>query len=92
MNFLAWLLALTIMVTVMIKAVDFHNASICRQKAWLKGTELQTGTLLYRPKDFAQSGDIGCKLYVVRRKQKVSWRLLPNLKQHAFNLPLTGKI
>jgi len=92
MNFLAWLLALTLLVTVMIKAVAFHQATVCRQKAWLKGTELQTGTLLYHPKDFAQSGDRACRLYVVRKKQKVSWKRLPNLRTNAFNLALEGKI
>lgn len=92
MNFLAWFLALTIMVTVMIEAVVFQQATVCRQKAWLKGTELQTGSLLYRPKDYAQAVDPGCKLHVTRKHQKVTWRRLPNLGNHEFILPLRGKI
>ena len=92
MNLVAWLVALTLMVTIMIKAVAFHQATVCRQKAWLKGTELQTGTLLHRPKEFVQSGDLSCKVYVVRKHNRVSWRRLPNVKSHDFNLPLRGKI
>jgi hypothetical protein len=92
MNLLAWLLALTLMVIVMVEAVAFHQATVCRQKAWLKSTELQTSTLLHRPKDFAQSIDTKCKLYVVLKQKRVSWRRLPNLSKHSFNLPLSGKI
>ena len=92
MNLLAWLLALTLMVTVMVEAVAFHQAAVCRQKAWLKGTELQTSTLLHRPKEFAQSIDTSCKLYVVLKQKKVTWIRMPNLSKHTFNLPLSGKI
>lgn len=92
MNFLAWALAFTLMVIVMIEAVVFHQATVCRQKAWLKSTELQTSTLLYRPKEHAQLVDPGCQVYVVLKNKKVSWRRLPNLSRHAFNLPLSGKI
>jgi hypothetical protein len=92
LNLIAWVLALTLMVTVMIEAVVFHQATVCRQKAWLKGVELQTGTLLHRPKDQALGLDAGCKLYVVRKHQRISWKRLPNLKTHEFVLPLKGKL
>lgn len=92
MNLLVWPLALTLMVTVMVEAVAFHQATVCRQKAWLKGTELQTSTLLYRPKDYARSMDTSCKLYVVLKHKRVSWHRLPNLNSHSFNLPLRGKL
>ena len=92
MNLIAWCLALALMVTVMIEAVAFQQATVCRQKAWLKGTELQTSTLLYRPKVQAQAFDLGCKLYLKRHHKKVTWRRLPNVKQHHFSLALEGKI
>lgn len=92
MNLIAWCLTLALMVTVMFEAVVFQRATVCRQKAWLKSTELQTGTLLYRPKEFAQSVDASCKLYVARKNGRVSWKRLPNLKSHEFSLPLRGKI
>ena len=92
MNLIAWTLALTLMVAVMIEAVAFHQATVCRQNAWLKGTELQTSTLLYRAKDYAQAVDASCKLHVILKHKRVSWRRLPNLGKHAFNLPLSGKI
>lgn len=92
MNLIAWPLALTLMVTVMIEAVTFHQATVCRQKAWLKSTELQTSTLLYRPKEHALLVDPDCQVYVVLKHKNVTWRRLPNLSSHAFNLPLSGKI
>jgi len=80
------------MVTVMIEAVAFHQATVCRQKAWLTGVELQTGTLLHHPKDHSFRMDAGCKLHVSRKNNRVSWKRLPNLKTHEFILPLKGKL
>ena len=92
MNFIAWAMALTLMVTFMFKAVAFQRATVCRQKAWLKGTELETAALLHQPKDHAHSIDLKCNLYVTRKFHKISWRRLPNLKAHQFELPLRGML
>lgn len=85
-------MALTLMVIFMFKAVAFQRATVCRQKAWLKGTELKTASLLSRPKDHAHAVDLKCNLYVTRNFQKISWRRLPNLKGHRFELPLRGML
>jgi hypothetical protein len=92
LNLIAWVLALSLMVTVMIEAVVFHQATVCRQKAWLMGVELQTATLLHHPKEHSLGVDDGCKLYVVRKHNRISWKRLPNLKTHEFVLPLKGKL
>ena len=92
MNLIAWLLALSLMVTVMREAVVFHQATVCRQKAWLKSTELMTRTLLTKSSANAKSLDLACKLAVHLEQKKVTWRRLPNLKAHQFQLPLKGKL
>ncbi len=92
MNLIAWLLALSLLVTVMREAVVFHQATVCRQKAWLKSTELMTRTLLTKPKANAQSVDFTCKLAVSLNKKIVTWRRMPYLKTHQFQLPLKGHL
>ena len=92
MNILAWLLALTMLVILMTQAVAFHQATVCRQKAWLKGVELSTMTLLDQPKDHDHAVIPSCRIYVSRSGQKVSWKRLPSLKSHQFKLPLKGAI
>ena len=92
MNLIAWLLALTLMVTVMMEAVIFHQVTVCRQKAWLKSTELMTRTLLTNPKNYAHAVDFACKLIVHLEQKKVTWRRLPQLTTHQFQLPLKGHL
>ena len=90
MNILAWLLALAMLVILMTQAVAFHQATVCRQGAWLKGVELSTMTLLDQPKERDQAIIPSCRVYVTRKGQNVSWRRLPSLKSHQFKLPLKG--
>ena len=92
MNLIAWLLALSLMLTVMMEAVVFHQATVCRQKAWLKSTELMTRTLLNKPKGHAHAVDWACKLTVRLEQKKVTWRRLPKLNTHQFQLPLKGHL
>lgn len=92
MNFLAWLLGLTLLLSLSMGAVEFFRASVCRQKAWLKGSELKTRTLLHRPPKSDFAVDPGCRLYVTRKDQSISWQRLPNTKKHQFNLPLKGRL
>ncbi len=92
MNLIAWVLALSLLTAAIFGAVMFHEATVCRQKAWLKSTELKTRTLLHRPSDYEQRVDAACKVYVVRKSKTVSWQRLPNYKRHDFKLDLRGKI
>jgi hypothetical protein len=92
MNLLAWVLALSLMVSLMVESVVFYQATVCRQKAWLKGTELITRTLLHSPLSYEQRVDISCKLYASRTNKRVTWHRLPNLKKHEFRLDLKGKL
>jgi len=92
MNILAWLLALTMLTILMIQAVVFQKVTVCRQDAWLKGVELSTSALLHQPKEHDQRLIASCQVHVTRRSQKISWRALPNLKSHEFELPLHGAL
>lgn len=92
MNFLAWIVALSALISVLIQSVAFHRATVCRQKAWLKSTELLTRTLLTEERPFEKDGDLSCKLYLVRRQAQVTWQLLPSLKRHSFTLDVQGKL
>ncbi len=90
MNALSWLLALSVLIYLMIEAVAFHKATICRQEAWLKSTELKTRTLLTNSKGNDRGWHLRCRLYLSRQEEEITWQRLPGTKKHTFNLKLTG--
>ncbi len=92
MNILAWLLCLSILIYLMIQAVAFHRATVCRQEAWLKSTELKTRSLLYSPKAIERDWHLGCRIHLLRHQEKISWQKLPNLKKYDFHLVLKGAL
>jgi len=92
MNLLAWIISLSILILLMTEAVDFHKATLCRQKAWLKSTELVTGRLLHNTPEQEQAFHPGCKISFFRNKEMVSWRRLPTPKSHQFQLKLDGRL
>lgn len=92
MNLLVWVLALTLIVSLMVESVVFYKATVCRQRAWLKGTELVTRNLLYSPQTYERFVDLSCKVYVSRSHKRVLWHRLPQLNKHEFKLELKGKL
>jgi len=92
MNLLSYLLALSILVLLMIEAVAFHKATVCRQEAWLKGTELITKTLLSKGSPSENSFLPGCKIHLIQRDKSVYWQNLMNLKKHPLVLNLKGNL
>jgi hypothetical protein len=92
MNIIAWILSLSILVVLMIQAVDFHKATVCRQKAWQKSTELLTRNFLSEPKPIERSWELGCRIHLVRNHDEVTWQRLPSLNAHKFVLPVKGSL
>ena len=92
MNLVAWILSLSILILLIAEGVDFHRATLCRQKAWLRSTELVTGKLLHNAKNHERSFDPGCKTIFLREKATVTWRRLPKVKSHQFLLELDGHL
>lgn len=92
MNALSWLLALSVMIYLMVEAVAFHKATVCRQEAWLKSTELKTRALLTNSKSTERGWHLGCRLYLSRQEEEITWQRLPGINKHSFNLKLTGAL
>lgn len=92
MKSLPWLLALSILITLMIQAVDFHKSTVCRQEAWLKGTELKTRSLLSDPKPREREWHLNCRIHILRAQEEITWQRLPHLTKHSFDLPLKGAL
>jgi hypothetical protein len=92
MNFLSWLLALSVIIALMIQAVAFHKATVCRQEAWLKSTEMRTRALLHNPRLKDRDWHVGCRLLVVRDQEEITWRKLPSLIKYSFSLELKGHL
>ena len=91
MNLLSWVLSLSIFLSLFSKAVTFHKATVCRQKAWLKSTELFTRTLLTEKKDRERLIDLDCQLHVRRHKTIVDWIKIPSSKVNPFSLKFRGQ-
>lgn len=92
MKSLPWLLTLGILIVLMIKAVDFHRATVCRQEAWLKSAELKTRSLLTDPKPREREWHLGCRIHLLREQETITWQKLPSLKKHQFDLDLEGSL
>ena len=92
MNLIAWLLSLSILILLMVEAVAFHKATVCRQEAWLKSTEMKTRTLLTEVKPHARDWHLGCRIHILRTQDQITWQSLPHLNKHDFTLPLKGKL
>lgn len=92
MSFIAWLVAISTLITLMIQAVAFHKATVCRQEAWLKSTELKTRALLSHPSPHERDWHLGCRIHLLRNQEKVTWQRLPSLSKHDFPLDLTGEL
>lgn len=92
MNILAWLLGLSILLSLMVQAVSFQKATACRQKAWLKGTELLTAATLTEAPTTQTTWIPRCRIQVNKNSQSVSWVRYPDLKRHQLRLKLKGKL
>jgi hypothetical protein len=90
MNFVSWLLALSILVIVFIESIYFHQATVCRQLAWKMGVESITRTLLTDFKAQEQSFHSDCKILLVRSQQKVKWQKRPSFKLFSFEMAIEG--
>ncbi len=92
MNLIAWLLAISTLITLMIKAVSFQKATVCRQEAWLKSTELKTRSLLYQPASHERDWHLNCRIHLLRNHDQITWQRLPHLKKHEFQIDLDGAL
>ncbi len=92
MNILAWVLSLCLLLFIMLEAVVLHKTTVCRQKAWLASFNLYVKTTLNQTKPFERSFQPGCRLYVLREHEQVTWQRLPGMKKHSFKLNLNGKL
>lgn len=92
MNILAWMMSLALLVLLLAEAVTFQRATVCRQEAWLKSTELRTRALLTSPTEKEKGWHMSCKILLTREKTLVTWRKLPSLSKKKFILELEGKL
>ena len=91
MKLVAWALALGLMVFALMEYLLFFEATACRQKAWLKGAEMQTRTLLHNVQAIEIAFDKGCK-FQIKRHHSIYWQRFPNPIKNHFYLPLRGKL
>jgi hypothetical protein len=92
MTFLSWLLAITVLIGLMVQTVAFHKSTVCRQEAWLRGTEMLTRALLTSPRVLERNWHLSCRIHLTRHNNLVKWQRLPHLKSHSFELDLKGSL
>ncbi len=89
MNLIGWLASLSLFFLVLVKAVNFHQATLCRQEAWLKSTEFLTRTLLKKNRPFEQANLSHCEIRVI---QSGAVRWIKKNEIHSFRIRLAGKL
>lgn len=92
MNLVSWLLALSTLLLLTMKAVTFQRATVCRQEAWLKSTVLKTRSLLSDPSPRERDWHLSCRIHFLRDQETVTWQTLPSLTHHRFDLQLEGNL
>jgi hypothetical protein len=92
MNLLAWPMAISMLIYLMIQAVNFQKSTVCRQEAWLKSTELKTRGLLTGRPPLERDWHLGCRIHLLRNHQMISWQRLPSLSKHSFSLEIKGEL
>jgi hypothetical protein len=92
MNLVSWILALSGLLVILIKAVAFHSATVCRQDAWLKASVLVTRSLLSNMPKKEVSLDSRCRIYIIRQGKRASWQRMPLMQSYAFELYPKGHL
>lgn len=88
---LAWLMAITFLVLLVVEAVDFHRNTVCRQIAWKESVILATRATLSTAKESDWGWHGGCRLKINRVAKSIHWQRLPKGK-HSFLLDLSGQL
>gem|GEM_PF-1965159 len=92
MNILTTSMGLSILILTITQTVSLHRATVCRQEAWLLGTELGTRSLLTSSKIRETAFHSQCQLKITRNKKTIYWHKLTDLVLHHFELEVRGKI
>jgi hypothetical protein len=92
MNWLTWIIGLSLFITLTVQAVSFHRALICRQEAWLKSTELRTRALLSKAPSIEKAVHLSCKTSFLRREEMITWQRWEEPGQKIFRMDLKGKL
>lgn len=92
MNFLSWIIALSVLIFLMVKVIAAHKASVCRQEAWLKSTEFLTRSFLSRKELSERQWHLSCGLKVTRKGHEIFWQKLPSLEVRKFPHSFEGSL
>jgi hypothetical protein len=92
MNLLSVVLSLSLLVFSFTEAVALHRATVCRQKAWLRSTELLTAATLVREFKNETSLNVACQTAVNIDGRTISWLNTKTFKKHLFEVDLKGNL
>lgn len=92
MKLLSWILAISVMMTLMMEAVAFHKATVCRQKTWLKSTENITHSLLSKSPKSKKEWVKNCHTLISRTEKTITWQRYPKFKKNHFSINLKGQL
>jgi hypothetical protein len=92
MSWISWLIGFGLITSLTAQAVRFHRATVCRQEAWLKSTELRTSALLDHARKTQKAFHTGCHTSFYRYADIITWRKWNESKKKIFELDLKGKL
>jgi hypothetical protein len=91
MNFIPWLLAISLLMGILYKTVAYHKATVCRQRAWLISTEMITRSLI-KSSSPTYNFDLKCSSKFTLKGLTASWMQIPSFKENTVHLDLKGKL
>lgn len=92
MNFISWILALSLLIFLVVQGTHYHHALVCRQEGWLLALELRTESLLTKKEILRPNLLLKCGTTFSLSKHQVSWRKFTSFKTHHLELKLMGKL
>lgn len=92
MKILSWIIAISIIVLLIIEAVAFHKATVCRQNTWLKSTENITHSLLSNSPKSSKEWVRNCNILIFRSEKKIIWHNFSKIKKNHFEINLKGHL
>lgn len=90
MKILGWVICLTLLMTVLMQAVAFQKATVCRQRVWLKSLEMRTSETLSQSSDSDLFKSSKCELQIIRKSKTITW--FKGKKLNTFEVSLKGKL
>jgi hypothetical protein len=92
MNYISWIMGLSLLTILVFKGIEFHRALVCRQEAWQTSLVLLSRSLFQEAPVRERAFHTSCRLSFSRDQNRVVWQKVPSFKRNVFYLSLQGTL